>query len=149
MKSAGSSEDDIDVWAEIDYAFLGPPREIHMWIDSLGKASEMVRLTASEARALGTRLIEHADQFELRAALPSAKEVQMSEPIVSIQLFPVSNRELWAAVGATKVVLAYKKRRYRLEAEPWLKRLADIESLRKYRYVIMPSQEPGLPPEVE
>lgn len=50
---------------------------------------------------------------------------------------PVRNAELDDAERAVKEALAEIEAHYRRDAEPWLKRLADLESLRQYRYVLV------------
>jgi hypothetical protein len=59
-----------------------------------------------------------------------------------IERIAKSNEELDRAEMAVKDVLAEIDARYRLEAEPWLKRLADIEGMREYHHYLVPAATP-------
>jgi hypothetical protein len=67
---------------------------------------------------------------------------------VRVERFPIANEELDRAEMAVKEALAEIDAHYRRDAEPWLKRLADIEGARQYRTILMPDPDDAKPVDI-
>jgi hypothetical protein len=61
---------------------------------------------------------------------------------MKIERIAVANEELDRAEMAVKDALAEIDARYRLEADPWIRRLADIEGMREYHHYLAPATTP-------